>query len=307
LQVGLVGYPNVGKSSTINALVGAKKVSVSATPGKTKHFQTIHLSDKVILCDCPGLVFANFASTKADLVCNGILPIDQQREFSGPAALVAQRIPQHFLEAVYGIQIKTKPIEEGGTGVPSAEELLSAYARHRGFMTQGLGQPDQSRAARYLLKDYVNGKLLYCEPPPGTDDAKEFNLELYDDDHLPEKRRTGAALAMGDGGTEDTASLLSDAIPVRQGTKSQKLDKAFFKAGAGNGGHITMPFNHQYTQQGLAMALAPGKQLSSRKMRAMIALENGLDPKDVQLSSGKKHFKGGGRGKRKVKHVGDDD
>merc|ERR1712225_110138 len=45
-QIGLVGYPNVGKSSTINALIGAKKVSVSSTPGKTKHFQTIHLSDK---------------------------------------------------------------------------------------------------------------------------------------------------------------------------------------------------------------------------------------------------------------------
>lgn len=37
--VGLVGYPNVGKSSTINSLLTYKKVSVSATPGKTKHFQ----------------------------------------------------------------------------------------------------------------------------------------------------------------------------------------------------------------------------------------------------------------------------
>lgn len=37
--VGLVGYPNVGKSSTINSLLTFKKVSVSATPGKTKHFQ----------------------------------------------------------------------------------------------------------------------------------------------------------------------------------------------------------------------------------------------------------------------------
>ena len=37
--VGMVGYPNVGKSSTINALYQDKKVSVSATPGKTKHFQ----------------------------------------------------------------------------------------------------------------------------------------------------------------------------------------------------------------------------------------------------------------------------
>ncbi|KAK6031455.1 hypothetical protein OSTOST_02395, partial [Ostertagia ostertagi] len=40
--VGKVGYPNVGKSSTINRIAGDKKVSVSATPGKTRHFQTGH-------------------------------------------------------------------------------------------------------------------------------------------------------------------------------------------------------------------------------------------------------------------------
>ena len=34
-----VGYPNVGKSSTINAILKEKKVPVSATPGRTKHFQ----------------------------------------------------------------------------------------------------------------------------------------------------------------------------------------------------------------------------------------------------------------------------
>ena len=34
-----VGYPNVGKSSTINTILRNKKVSVSATPGHTKHFQ----------------------------------------------------------------------------------------------------------------------------------------------------------------------------------------------------------------------------------------------------------------------------
>lgn len=37
--VGMVGYPNVGKSSTINTLIHGKKVPVSATPGRTKHFQ----------------------------------------------------------------------------------------------------------------------------------------------------------------------------------------------------------------------------------------------------------------------------
>ncbi|KAI1800995.1 P-loop containing nucleoside triphosphate hydrolase protein [Daldinia bambusicola] len=299
LQIGLVGYPNVGKSSTINALIGAKKVSVSATPGKTKHFQTIHLSDKVILCDCPGLVFPNFATTKADLVCNGVLPIDQLREYTGPAALVAHRIPQPFLEAIYGIHIKTRPLEEGGTGIPTASELLAAYARARGFTTQGVGQPDESRAARVILKDYVNGKLLYVQPPPGWGDGSDFNRELYDSTHLPAKRKAALTAAMdaldvGDGeSTVDTEIL---ALPT--GAKSEKLDKAFFARGAGSAGHMKMPFSHKYTEQGKAEAQA--KHLSGRKARAMIALETGIDPQDVQIGSSKKHFKGGqkGRGKK---------
>ncbi|KAI0197332.1 hypothetical protein EV127DRAFT_465929 [Xylaria flabelliformis] len=298
LEIGLVGYPNVGKSSTINALIGAKKVSVSSTPGKTKHFQTIHLSDKVILCDCPGLVFPNFATTKADLVCNGVLPIDQLREFTGPAALITHRIPQPFLEAIYGIHIKTRPLEEGGTGIPTASELLAAYAKARGFKTQGVGQPDESRAARVVLKDYVNGKLLYVEPPPGWGDGGDFNRELYDAAHLPEKRRAALQAAMealdvGDG--ESTMDNETLALPT--GAKSQTLDKAFFARGTGNAGHVSMPFNHKYTEQGKAQAAA--KELSGRKARAMVALETGVDPSEVQLGSSKKHFKGRAKGKGK--------
>jgi large subunit GTPase 1 len=128
LSVGLVGYPNVGKSSTINSLLGEKKVSVSSTPGKTKHFQTIHLSDNIILCDCPGLVFPQFATTKADLVCDGVLPIDQLREHTGPVALVVKRLPRELLEATYGLTIKVGGVEEGGDGKVKAEDFLQAYA-----------------------------------------------------------------------------------------------------------------------------------------------------------------------------------
>jgi len=221
-QIGLVGYPNVDKSSTINALIGAKKVSVSATPGKTKHFQTIHLSDSVILCDCPGLVFPNFATTKAELLCNGILPIDQLREYTAPAALVAQRIPRAFLEAVYGMKIEIRPIEEGGTGMATGEEVLKAYATARGFRTTGQSRPDESRAARYILKGYVRGKLLYCHPPPNEPpiDGRDFNHDLYDADHLPEKRRamfaaTGEASVNG----SEVPSVIADSdggVPVDQ-------------------------------------------------------------------------------------------
>lgn len=34
------------------------------------------------------------------------------------------------------------------------------------------GEPDNSRAARYVLKDYVNGKLLYCYAPPNVPQEK---------------------------------------------------------------------------------------------------------------------------------------
>ncbi|TKS82268.1 Guanine nucleotide-binding protein-like 1 GTP-binding protein HSR1 [Collichthys lucidus] len=44
LTLGCIGFPNVGKSSVINSLVGRKVVSVSRTPGHTKYFQTYYLS-----------------------------------------------------------------------------------------------------------------------------------------------------------------------------------------------------------------------------------------------------------------------
>ncbi|NXH97493.1 LSG1 GTPase, partial [Pachycephala philippinensis] len=175
VNVGLVGYPNVGKSSTINTILGNKKVSVSATPGRTKHFQTLYVEPGLCLCDCPGLVMPSFVSTKAEMICSGILPIDQMRDHVPPISLISfawayvcQHIPRNILEATYGINIIRPREDEDPDRKPTAEELLTAYGYMRGFMTSH-GQPDQPRSARYVLKDYVGGKLLYCHPPPGID------------------------------------------------------------------------------------------------------------------------------------------
>ncbi|KAM9848402.1 large subunit GTPase 1 homolog [Aulostomus maculatus] len=165
LTVGLVGYPNVGKSSTINTILRNKKVSVSATPGHTKHFQTLYVEPGLCLCDCPGLVMPSFVSTKAEMICWGILPIDQMRDHVPAASLVCQTIPRHVLEGTYGINIIRPREDEDPDRHPTSEELLMAYGYMRGFMTSH-GQPDQPRSARYILKDYVSGKLLYCHPPP---------------------------------------------------------------------------------------------------------------------------------------------
>ncbi|XP_037105568.1 large subunit GTPase 1 homolog [Syngnathus acus] len=165
LTVGMVGYPNVGKSSTINTILRNKKVSVSATPGHTKHFQTLFVEPGLCLCDCPGLVMPSFVSTKAEMICCGILPIDQMRDHVPAASLVCQTIPRHVLEGTYGINVIRPREDEDPDRHPTSEELLMAYGYMRGFMTSH-GQPDQPRSARYILKDYVNGKLLYCHPPP---------------------------------------------------------------------------------------------------------------------------------------------
>lgn len=177
-HVGFVGYPNVGKSSTINALVGEKRVSVAATPGKTKHFQTIALSKGIILCDCPGLVFPNISANRAELVLNGILPIDQLRDFIGPSSQLTAYVPKAVLESIYGIALIQKGVEEQGEFVDYST-LLSTYALNRGFRTQNYGNPDESRAARVLLKDFVAGKILFCYPPNNIN-HEEFNKYNFD-------------------------------------------------------------------------------------------------------------------------------
>ncbi|ESO10193.1 hypothetical protein HELRODRAFT_130955, partial [Helobdella robusta] len=158
ITVGLIGYPNVGKSSTINALLAHRTAPVSATPGKTKHFQTFFIDSQLLLCDCPGLVMPNFVASKAEMVTNGILPVDQMKDYLSPTAIVCNLISKTVFEQTYGIIL-----EENTKSSPY--DLLTAYARVRGFMTHK-GVPDCSRAARLIIKDFVNGKLCYCACPP---------------------------------------------------------------------------------------------------------------------------------------------
>lgn len=161
--IGLVGYPNVGKSSTINCLMAEKKVTVSATPGKTKHFQTHHLSPELVLCDCPGLVFPGFVSTKQEMILWGILPIDRMKgDYNSAVSVLCQTLPSEALEATYSV-----PLPAGDTRPPTAEEFLSAISLTRSFMS-ARGRADTSRAARTVLKDFMNGRLLHCIAPPNV-------------------------------------------------------------------------------------------------------------------------------------------
>ncbi|XVE59679.1 hypothetical protein DITRI_Ditri05aG0065300 [Diplodiscus trichospermus] len=167
--VGFVGYPNVGKSSTINALVGQKRTGVTSTPGKTKHFQTLIISDELTLCDCPGLVFPSFSSSRYKMIASGVLPIDRMTEHREAVQVVANRVQRHVIEDVYKINLpKPKPYELQSRP-PQASEFLRAYCASRGYVASS-GLPDETRAARQILKDYIDGKLPHYEIPPGMSD-----------------------------------------------------------------------------------------------------------------------------------------
>ena len=171
--VGLVGYPNVGKSSTVNALVAAIKTSVSATPGKTKHFQTLLVPGvaDLMLCDCPGLVFPSVAGSKAQMICDGVLPIDQMTDYVEPIRLLVSRLDPEVFFHTYGVRLRSESerVDADDASAPEpARELLIAFALSRGFMTHTKGGPDESRSARIILKDLVNAKLLHCMSPPGV-------------------------------------------------------------------------------------------------------------------------------------------
>jgi len=178
LVVGMVGYPNVGKSSTVNTLLSQKKVAVSATPGRTKHFQTLIIDDELCLCDCPGLVFPSFVSNKSDMILNGILPIDQMRDYVSPTNLLGTRISRNMIEATYGINLPRPAENEDPNRPPNAWDILNAHALSRGFMNTH-GQPDASRSARIVLKDYVKGKLLFSVPPPEVDPNEYSSLNSF--------------------------------------------------------------------------------------------------------------------------------
>jgi len=171
--VGFVGYPNVGKSTVINAIVGAKRVGMSSRPGKTKHIQTLELPDSgLTLCDCPGLVFPSVAATRAHLVINNTMPIDDLRECFSPVRLIIMKVG---LETVLSFYDCAAAVQEARkrSGDPSMDDthaLLAALAMVRGHVLNWK-VPDENWAARKVLRDYVAGRLLHCEPPPAANQA----------------------------------------------------------------------------------------------------------------------------------------
>jgi large subunit GTPase 1 len=142
------------------------RVGVSSTPGKTKHFQTLIVNEKLMLCDCPGLVFPSFMSSRGEMLCSGILPINNMRDYIEPAQVIASRVPIHLLNAAYGMTIKRDiDVSDSPDRPPTPFEMLSAYCAVKGYITNGTGRWDEFRACKDMLKDFTDGNILYVAPP----------------------------------------------------------------------------------------------------------------------------------------------
>lgn len=76
ISVGLVGYPNVGKSSVINTLRSKKVCKVAPVPGETKVWQYITLTKKIFLIDCPGVVYNGTTDSETDTVLKGVVRVE---------------------------------------------------------------------------------------------------------------------------------------------------------------------------------------------------------------------------------------
>ena len=140
-------------------------------PGKTKHYQTLYLPENKEICfmDCPGLVFPSFSSSKAEMLVNGILPIDNIRDYLNPISIIVKNIPRKILESYYKFKLPD---------IFSATQFLQLLATKRGFIS-GRALPDEARTSKWVLKEYVSGKLLYCYLRPDYSEEKHGKIQNF--------------------------------------------------------------------------------------------------------------------------------
>jgi len=153
IVVGILGYPNVGKSSIINALKRSRAVGVSSRPGSTSSMQEVVLDRNVRLLDSPGVVFNDesslLGSVDAHSIDDPIPPVED----------ILKRCDHSSLLMTYNIP--TFP--PGNVMV-----FLAMVAKSYGRVLKG-GIPDKVAAARTVLKDWNSGKIPYYTPAPTLD------------------------------------------------------------------------------------------------------------------------------------------
>lgn len=142
--VGVLGYPNVGKSSLINALSGRKAALTSPHSGFTKGVQKIRIGAKITLLDTPG-VFPYREKDEVLMAKHGSVDYSKIKNPEVAALELIKDYKELFMK-YYGL--KSEDLDE------MLEEL--AFKTNK---LQAKGQPDVDAAARMVLKDWQTGKI----------------------------------------------------------------------------------------------------------------------------------------------------
>lgn len=154
ISVGIVGFPNVGKSSLINSLLRSRAVGVSSMPGFTKAMQEVVLDKNIRLLDSPGIVFAD--GDTAATVLRNCVNVDEVEDVLTPVQAILEKCPQAYIMQLYSIP----RFPEG-----DVTAFLSLVARGTGKLKKG-GIPNIDAAARGILHDWNSGKIkFYCKAP----------------------------------------------------------------------------------------------------------------------------------------------
>jgi ribosome biogenesis GTPase A len=152
LRIMIMGIPNVGKSTLMNALLKKRVAKVGDEPAVTKTQQKLYLGKHIVLVDTPGMLWPKIAMASDGLmlaashaVGSNALIEEEVAEFL--ANLLLERYPQ-LLTARYGFKT------DGLDGIAVIENV----AQRRGFRVRG-GEFDYEKAAHVLLHDYRTGAL----------------------------------------------------------------------------------------------------------------------------------------------------
>ena len=147
----VVGIPNVGKSTFINALAGKACAKTGNKPGVTKGKQWIRLNKQVELLDTPGILWHKFEDQEVVLKLAFIGSIKD--EVLQTEELAAELI--HFLRTAYPEVLADK------YNIEMDEDdyvVLNHIAKSRNCIVRG-NELDTEKAALLLLDDFRNGKL----------------------------------------------------------------------------------------------------------------------------------------------------